>query len=117
MMDTKRADLTKDASDVDELGQRGRAILNTLCPNLQERGVQKNAYVMVNLANSLFVTGRSADEAMKRFDCMHPGAEGWMQRFGEVLDDRGDSEAADCTLDPRIESKAFLANRSRLFAR
>jgi hypothetical protein len=32
-----------------------------------------------------FVTGKTPEEAGQRFKSMHPGAKGWMQRFGDVI--------------------------------
>ena len=63
----------------------GDAILKHLGPGLRKRGVPESSYVMVNLANGEFVTGKTKAETEQRFRSMHPGAEGWMQLVGDVI--------------------------------
>jgi hypothetical protein len=73
--------------DDDDSNHRGRALLKSLCAELRHRGVPRHSYIMVNLANGRFVTAKTADEALARFESLHPGTEGWLQRFGAVLGD------------------------------
>ena len=68
----------------DATAVQGNAILKQLGPALAKRGVPETSYVMVNLANSEFVTGKTKAETQARFSAMHPGAEGWMQLVGDV---------------------------------
>ena len=80
--------------------EHGTAILKQLGPSLAKRGVPETSYVMVNLANGEFVTGKTKAETMQRFASLHPGAEGWMQLVGEVI---GVSLAADAnTEEPEV---------------
>ena len=65
--------------------EHGTAILKQLGPGLAKRGVPETSYVMVNLANGEFVTGKTKAETAQRFESMHPGAEGWMQLVGDVI--------------------------------
>ena len=82
--------------------EHGTAILKQLGPSLAKRGVPATSYVMVNLANGEFVTGKTKAETAQRFESMHPGAEGWMQLVGDVIGvtlagnagDEADPEAA-----------------------
>ena len=69
----------------DATAVQGNAILKQLGPALAKRGVPETSYVMVNLANSEFVTGKTKAETQARFAAMHPGAEGWMQLVGDVI--------------------------------
>lgn len=64
---------------------QGDAILKHLGPGLRKRGVPESSYVMVNLANGEFVTGKTKTETEQRFRSLHPGAEGWMQLVGDVI--------------------------------
>ena len=83
----------------DATAVQGNAILKQLGPALAKRGVPETSYVMVNLANSEFVTGKTKAETQARFAAMHPGAEGWMQLVGDVigvsLADRARAQARD----------------------
>ena len=65
--------------------EHGAAILKQLGPSLAKRGVPETSYVMVNLANGAFVTGKTKAETEQRFESLHPGAEGWMQLVGDVI--------------------------------
>ena len=49
-------------------------------PTLQERGVPRSRYIMVDVDSGEFVTGQSAVEAAGRFKIMHPRSSGWLQR-------------------------------------
>jgi hypothetical protein len=62
----------------------GKSILETLAPSLHKRGVPSARYIVVNTTTGDFVTGKTREEARERFKGMHPGAKGWMQRFGNV---------------------------------
>jgi hypothetical protein len=59
-----------------------------LAPSLQDRGVPAASYIIVNPVNGEFVTGKTREQASRRFACMHPGVEGWMQRFADVIGER-----------------------------
>lgn len=76
--------------------EHGAAMLKQLGPSLAKRGVPETSYVMVNLANGAFVTGKTKAETEQRFESLHPGAEGWMQLVGDVI---GVSLAADAAGD------------------
>ena len=81
----KTAVATQPPGDMDSSATRGNAILQALGPALAKRGVPETSYVMVNLANSEFVTGKTKAETQARFSALHPGAEGWMQLVGDVI--------------------------------
>ncbi len=81
---TKSAPAAEPAASIDTAETEGNAILKRLAPALATRGVPETSYVMVNLANSEFVTGKTKAETQARFSAMHPGAEGWMQLVGDV---------------------------------
>jgi hypothetical protein len=76
---------TKDAAlkrsgDKRRIDREAKAILLTLGPSLQERGVPRSGYIVVDVDSGEFVTGRSAAEAVGRFKVMHPRSRGWLQR-------------------------------------
>jgi hypothetical protein len=52
---------------------------------------------MVNISNDEFVTGQSREQTRKRFEAMHPGAEGWMERFSDVIDESNEPAANEGT--------------------
>ena len=76
--------------------QRGKSILEKLAPSLHRRGVPSTSYIVVDTTTGDFVTGKTREEARERFKGLHPGAEGWMQRFGDV-----GVVAGDCPQDAR----------------
>lgn len=85
-----RPSLTSRAAD------RGKAVLRMLAPSLQKRGVPAASYIIVNPVNGAFVTGKTPEQASQRFACMHPGVEGWMRRFADVIaEHRGKSHSHD----------------------
>lgn len=63
----------------------GKALLQELAATLLARGVPGSGYVMVDIIGGEFVTGKTPEEARHRFEALHPGAEGWMQRFSDVV--------------------------------
>ena len=83
MLDAKTSEPQR-AQIVGSVGQMGKAILKMLAPSLQKHGVPSSCYIMVNVLNHEYVTGKSPAQTRKRFDSMHPGADGWMERFGNV---------------------------------
>ena len=90
----KRGGLAPGAS---RTAQKGKSILEKLAPSLQKRGVPSSSYIVVNTTSGDFVTGKTREEAGERFKRMHPGANGWMQRFGDVS-----VEFGDCPKDARL---------------
>ncbi len=104
---TLNARVGEPESGSDATATQGNAILKRLGPALATRGVPETSYVMVNVANSEFVTGKTKAETQARFAAMHPGAEGWMQLVGDVigvsLADRARAEAA---ADGELDSDA-----------
>ena len=67
------------------LERAGKAMLRSLVPALTERKVSGDRYIKVNLANGEYVTGNSASETERRFAQMHPGDDGWLERFRDVV--------------------------------
>jgi hypothetical protein len=101
---------------LDLVAQTGETILRQLAPSLQQRGVPRTNYIIVNTANGEFVTGKSEAEARQRFTLMHPGVEGWMQQFGAVIDG---PDAPVATIEaatdsaPPVESNEAAGSRQR----
>ena len=96
MATTKRMKREGLAPGASRTAQKGRSILEKLAPSLQKRGVPRSSYIVVNTTSGEFVTGKTRGEAGERFKRMHPGAKGWMQRFGDVS-----VESGDCPKDGR----------------
>jgi hypothetical protein len=84
---TKRKKIDRPKSPSGHTKDRGKAILRTLAPSLQDRGVAETSYIIVNPGTGEFVTGKTPDEARRRFASLHPGVEGLMQRFADVISD------------------------------
>jgi len=76
---------TKRRSGRASTAQKGESLLKKLAPTLQRRGVPPGSYIVVDTVSGAFVTGKTPEEASQRFQSMHPGADGWMQRFGDVI--------------------------------
>lgn len=70
----------KRSDDKRRTERKGKAILLTLGPTLEELGVPPSRYIMVDVDSGEFVTGQSAVEAAARFKIMHPRSSGWLQR-------------------------------------
>ena len=81
---SKRMKWDEQGAGASRTAQRGRSILEKLAPSLHKRGVPSTSYIVVNTTSGDFVTGKTREEARERFKGMHPGAKGWMQRFGDV---------------------------------
>ena len=79
-----RKRIQQDSIDANLTAPIGKSILEKLAPSLHRRGVPTTNYIVVNTATGDFVTGKTREEARERFRGMHPGAKGWMQRFGDV---------------------------------
>ena len=90
MATTKRMKREGLAPGASLTAQKGKNILEKLAPSLQERGVPSSSYIVVNTTSGDFVTGKTREEASERFKSLHPGAEGWMQRFSDVSIVSGD---------------------------
>ena len=71
-----------------EAEQRGRAGLRRFVPVPVERSVSADRYINVNIEAGEFATGKSAGEKDRRFEFMYPGALGWSQGFGELVDEQ-----------------------------
>ncbi len=96
MAATKRMKREGLAPGASRPARKGKSILEKLAPGLQKRGVPSSSYIVVNTTSGDFVTGKTREEAGERFKRMHPGAKGWMQRFGDVS-----VEPGDCPKDAR----------------
>jgi hypothetical protein len=70
----------KQSDDKRRTEHKGKAVLLTLGPTLEERGVPASRYIVVDVDSGEFVTGQSAAEAAVRFKVMHPRSRGWLQR-------------------------------------
>ena len=70
----------KRSDDKRRTEHKGKTILSTLGPTLQERGIPPSRYIVVDVDSGEFVTGQSAAEAAARFKIMHPRSSGWLQR-------------------------------------
>ena len=81
--------------DTGRLARLGKSILKRLAPGLQLRGIPNDAFIMVNISNDAFVNGVSRDQTLLRFEALHPGAEGWMGRFGDYIDEPIEHSADD----------------------
>jgi hypothetical protein len=68
-------------------GQSGERLLKALAPELLKRGVQTGSFVMVNIGNGEFVTGRTREEALRRFDMLHPYAIGCVAQFEDIINE------------------------------
>lgn len=75
-----KAGALKRSDDKGRTEQKGKAILLTLAPTLQERGVLASRYIVVDVESGEFVTGQSAAEAAARFKVMHPKSTGWLKQ-------------------------------------
>lgn len=95
--------------------QKGSIILKSLAPSLRERGVPSSSFIMVNINNGEFVTGKSPKEVGERFELMHPGEEGWMQRIGEVIGDpEGDpADASSSELGAPLQAHDSILHARR----
>lgn len=86
----------------------GQGMLNGLVARLKALGVPPTSYIMIDTASGEYVTGKSPEEAGKRFQSMHPGAVGWMCMFGDLDGardaappvDEGDGDEPDQPLKP-----------------
>jgi hypothetical protein len=95
--------------------RKGKSLLKRLGPTLRRRGVPADSYIVVDILSGEFVTGRTREQAGQRFKSMHPGATGWMQRFGDVI-----LEPEDLPTDaqsPNVGSRSRLHVGNRLIAR
>ena len=88
MATSKKTTRQKCGPIANSAARKGKLLLNTLASSLQDRGVPLTSYVMVNLASGEFVTGKTWEEAYKRFELMHAGEEGWIQLLGDVVGKR-----------------------------
>lgn len=90
----------------------GAALMIQLTAELRARKVPDGSYVMVDIAGGGFVSGKTPEEVKERFELLHPGAEGWIQRFGggAVAPDLSDPDSGD-------EATTATSNRGRTFAR
>jgi hypothetical protein len=90
---------------------KGKSMLRKLGPTLRRRGVPAESYIVVDIVSGEFVTGKTREQAGQRFKSMHPGATGWMQRFGDVVleseDPPTDAQSPDVGAHPR----SHVANR------
>jgi hypothetical protein len=67
--------------------QSGERLLKALTPELLKRRVQNGSFVMVNMANGEFVTGRTREEAVRRFDMLHPYGTGCVVQFEDIINE------------------------------
>lgn len=94
----------------------GKAVLQQLAGSLKARGVPATSYVMVDIISCEFVTGKTPEEARNRFELLHPGANGWMQRFSDVIG--GPAEVAEDDEESPVGRPRYAASmRDRRFAR
>ncbi len=68
-------------------GRSGEQLLKTLTPELQKRGVQSSSFVMIDVRNGEFVTGRTREEALQRFDMLHPNGIGCVSQVSDLFDE------------------------------
>ena len=68
-------------------GQSGERLLKALSPELQKRGVQSSSFVMVNVSNGEFVTGRTREVTLRRFDMLHPYGIGCVAQFEDIINE------------------------------
>jgi hypothetical protein len=67
-------------------GRSGEHLLKTLAPELEKRGVQSSSFVMIDIGSGEFVTGRTREEALQRFDMLHPNGIGCVSRVSDLFD-------------------------------
>lgn len=79
--------LPQHAKNAGSTSRKGKVQFEALAPVLKDRGVPSSSFIMINVSNGSFVTGKTPEEVGQRFELMHTGAEGWMQRVGEVVSD------------------------------
>ena len=109
MLDAKTAE-PQGTQIVGSVGQMGKAILKMLAPSLQKRGVPSSCYIMVNILNDEYVTGKTRAQARKRFNSMHPGADGWMERFEDVTGEPDEPSVVSGNSDHTPSSFPYTSN-------
>ena len=70
-----------------------KALLVSIATELIKRNVPGERFIKLNLATGDFVTGKSADEADRRFEQMHPGVIGWMERLADMVCESGNGSS------------------------
>jgi hypothetical protein len=101
-------------------GLSGERLLKTLAPELLKRGVQTGSFVMVNIGNGEFVTGRTREEALRRFDMLHPYGTGCVAQFEDIINEPSEGRkipkhagaapaCANRTSMPRKKSKKLVS--------
>lgn len=96
--------------------QSGDRLLKALAPELLKRGVPSGSFLMVNIGNGEFVTGRTREEALRRFDMLHPYGIGCVAQFEDIIKEPSEGRMirkhagtaptyANRTLIPRKKSK------------
>jgi hypothetical protein len=89
-------------------GQSGERLLKALAPELLKRGVQNGSFVMVNISNGEFVTGRTREEAIRRFDMLHPYGVGCVAHFEDIISEPSESRM----IRKRVGAAPTFANRT-----
>jgi len=64
--------------------EKGKVMIRGLGPTLLTRGVPSTRYIKVNIESGAFVTGNTRRETADRFELMHPGAFGWMEKMPDL---------------------------------
>ena len=94
MANIKKTNGSRPVSHAGRIAKKSEVLLKMLAPYLRERGVPNSSYVKVRIVNSEFGTGKTRQEVNRRFELMHPGANGWLRRFGDVVGEL-DDDATD----------------------
>jgi len=67
-------------------GRSGERLLKTLAPELEKLRVQSSSFVMIDVGTGEFVTGRTREQALQRFDMLHPNGIGCVSQVSDIFD-------------------------------
>lgn len=93
----------------------GKELLQDMAASLQARGVPASSYIVIDVIAGEFVTGKTPEEARLRFELLHPGVKGWMQRFSDVIG--GPEELPDTAESAAGGGRGTAMLRDRRFTR